>query len=391
MIKDDFQNFIQEISQEFNDSMFAKIYDALQENPNIRETLNPAFPYPSKLRIGIIKKYFVVEYCGPEDMKNNEFKVEGIYQPLHDINDFLNIDIKHLNTPQFYNGQNLEDITFFLGDSISYLCDYFYDITQMPSEFIILNGVINLDQIKEPTYISNTTFFWTDIEGKLRIRHIDFMEIFPLTDKGVEYHDTNSLIRLADFILKYKVPKYRIDLHKSLNEFIELINLYDTTEVQITKYLEENPQILQYAFGLNRLNPQVVLEWQYQSDKSNLKPDFMPERMDGYSDIFEFKMPNISTKNMVGSAERYHPSYEIDSAISQIDCYEEWCSQEINTKWLENTKGIKVLNPVRYLIMGHSKDFSAQDRRKLRSMRNTAVFTYDEFIELVRYQIYRYR
>jgi len=391
MQKEDFLKFIQEISQEFNDYVFSKIYDELKKKPTIREVLNPAFPYPNKLRVGILEKYFVVEYCGPEDMKNDEFNIEGIYKPEFDIYDFLNVDIMHLNSQKFYTNQHLDNITFFLGDSMLYLSDYFYDITQMPSELMVFNGVFDLNQIKTPTYISNSTFFWTDIDGKLKIRHIDFMEIFPLTDEGVEYHDTNSLIRLADFILKYEVPKYRIDLHKSLNEFIELINLNDTTEVKITKYLEDNPEILQYAFGLNRLNSQVTLEWQYATDKNNLKPDFIPERMDGYCDIFEFKMPKLNNKSMVGSNERYHPSYEIDSAISQIDCYEEWCSQEINTKWLESTKGIKVLNPVRYLIMGHSKDFTGEDRRKLRAMRNTTVYTYDEFIELVRYQIYRYR
>lgn len=391
MEKEDFLKFAQEITQEINDYMFSKIYDELQKKPSKREVLNPAFPYPNKIRIGVLEKYFVVEYCGPEDIKNDEMKIEGIYEPQFNIYDFLNIDILHLNTQNFYNDQHLENITFFLGDSILYLCDYFYDITQMPSELMVFNGMFDLNQIKKPTYISNSTFFWTDIDGKLKIKHIDFMEIFPMIDGSVEYHDTNSLIRLADFILKYEVPKYRIDLHKSLNEFIELINLNDTTEVKITKYLEENPEILQYAFGLNRLNSQVTLEWQYNTDKNNLKPDFIPERMDGYCDIFEFKMPNLNNKSMVGSTERYHPSYEIDSAISQIDCYEEWCSQEINTKWLENTKGIKILNPVRYLIMGHSKDFTGEDRRKLRTMRNTTVYTYDEFIELVRYQIYRYR
>lgn len=387
----DFKEFIQQICQGFNDFVFAKIYDSLQANPKIRETLNPAFPYPNKLRIGIIEKYFVVEYCGPEDMQNNEFNVEGIYKPAFDIFEFLDINITHLETQGLELDEHLENITFFLGDSILYLGDYFYDITQIPSELIVFNGFYNLNTIKKPTYISNTTFFWTDIDGKLKIRHIDFMEVFPLTNDGVEYHDKASLIRLADFILKYQVPKYRADLHKCLNEFIELINLEDTTEVIITKYLEQNPQILQYAFGLNTLNPQVVLEWQYECDKSSLKPDFMPERMDRYCDIFEFKMPKIKSKSMVGVAERYHPSYEVDSAISQIDCYEEWCSQKINTKWLENTKGIKVLNPIRYLIIGHSKDFCAEDRRRLRAIRNTMVYTYDEFIELVRYQIYRYR
>jgi hypothetical protein len=92
---------------------------------------------------------------------------------------------------------------------------------------------------------------------------------------------------------------------------------------------------------------------------------------------------------MVGTPERRHPSFEIDTAISQLDTYEEWCSQKINTDWLEQTKNIKILHPRRFLIIGHSKDFSKEDRAKFRNIRDTTVFTYDQFIEMTRFQLYR--
>ena len=107
-----------------------------------------------------------------------------------------------------------------------------------------------------------------------------------------------------------------------------------------------------------------------------------------YCDIFEFKLPNLKTKPMVGNNRRNHPSYEIDKAISQLDEYEEWFGQELNRKWLNENHEIKVLNPIKYLIIGHSEDFSPEYRRKLRESRNTVFFTYDEFIEMARYQIY---
>lgn len=49
------------------------------------------------------------------------------------------------------------------------------------------------------------------------------------------------------------------------------------------------------------------------------------------------------------------------------------------------------MNPTKILIIGHSKDFTPENRQQLRKTRNTAVFTYDEFIEMARYQIYRVR
>ena len=168
---------------------------------------------------------------------------------------------------------------------------------------------------------------------------------------------------------------------------IGLINLQETNEVDIT----EHPEILQYAFGMNKLNAQTLLKWQYQTQDKDLKPDFMPERMDGYCDIMEFKMPHLDGKCIVGTNERKQPSYQVDSAIAQINKYDEWCSQKINTDWLEKEYNMKVFKPNKYLIMGHSSDFTAEDRRRLREERNIIIYTYDEFIEIARYQIYRYR
>lgn len=152
-----------------------------------------------------------------------------------------------------------------------------------------------------------------------------------------------------------------------------------------------NPEIMQYAFGTNRLNPQILLEWQYKTDMHDLKPDFMPERMDGFCDIFEFKKPHLKSKSLVGSKERQQPSHEIDAAIAQLNRYDEWCSQYVNIDWLEKNKGVKVLHPQKYLIMGHSQDFTSEQRRLLREQRNVTILAYDEFIEMARFQIYRYR
>lgn len=173
------------------------------------------------------------------------------------------------------------------------------------------------------------------------------MEIFPFMDEGIVYHDEESYYVFADFLINYEVPQYRVELHRALNELIELISLDDTSEVQITNFLEKNPAVMQYDFGVNKLNPQILLEWQYDTDMHNLKPDFMPERTDGYCDIFEFKLPHLKSKSFVGSKERQQPSYEIDSAIAQLSCYDEWCSQRVNTEWLEHNKGIKILHPQR--------------------------------------------
>jgi hypothetical protein len=54
-------------------------------------------------------------------------------------------------------------------------------------------------------------------------------------------------------------------------------------------------------------------------------------------------------------------------------------------------KNIKILHPHTYLVIGHRDDFDSTERQKLRSRRNATIFTYDEFIEMARMQLYRVR
>lgn len=392
MIKDEFEKFVHQIMGELNDRVFNSIYRTLHANPSLRKTLNPAFPFPKLLRIGVLSNCLAVEYQGPEIKEENHFKTEAIFQPSYSIYDFLGIDLSHLKCPSLPLTENIFDFSFFCGDSITYLTEYFYDFTQIPSQYLMINGFIDLSELKQSHVVSNTTFFWSDSSGNLKIRHIDFLELVPLDEEeNVLYHTGESYEVLAAGIMRTELPSYSVKLHGTLNSFIELVSLPDTNEPDITSFLERNPEILQLAFGAHQLNPQVTLEWQYNSGKPNLKPDFMIQRMDGYCDILDFKLPYLKAKAIVGSVTRQHPSFEIDTAIAQLNEYDLWCSQEINQKWLKNTKGISVNDPVKYLVIGHSSDFSATDRQRLRSTRNAFVFTYDEFIEMARHQLYRVR
>lgn len=385
------KELITQIGTMLNEDVFGVIYDYLELHPEMRGELNSAFPFPNKIKIGILNKYLVVEYVGPEDKDSNHISITGQDRPRDTIENFLDIDIKHEFINKFPISDNIENMVFFLGYSMNYLTDYFYDLPDMPYELICLNGMVDFESIETYTYISNTTIFWTDVNNLLKIRRIDFMEIVPLSEMGVDYHNQVSLELLVKRIIELKVPKYNVKVHQYLNEFIELISLDETTEVEITNYLSCHPQILQYALGCHELNPQILLEWQYETTLHDLKPDFMPQRMDGYCDIMEFKMPHISSSYMVGTPERRQASFQLDSAIAQINQYHEWCSQKINTDWLESKCGIKVFHPNKYLIIGHSKDFDAEERRRLREERNVIIYTYDEFIEMARFQVYRFR
>jgi hypothetical protein len=392
MRRSDFERFLAGLTQDLNTRVFPRVHQALLANPSLRERLSPAFPFPKKVRVGALDTHLVVEYVGPEDAQSETFDTEGVWLPGLSVFEFLGINLDHLRCNRFTFTAPLENMQVFLGDAMSLLGDYLYDVVANPHD-LMLNGIPDFTAASEPIYVSNVTFLWSDAQGALRVRRIDFLELMPIQKKGKKigwpYHTEESLEHFAEFIINYGVPAYRPHLHAILNEFIHLVADRNAEETELTAYLGSHPEILQLAFGAYDLNPQTELVWQYESGKPDLQPDFMPTRMDGYADILEFKLPRLQGRPTVGGATRQHPSFEIDAALAQIDEYQEWCEQETNRRWLTSTKGIKVLRPHTYLVIGHRDDFSAQDRQKLRGRRNATVFTYDEFIAMTRMQLYR--
>lgn len=376
------------IISDLNDKVFFRIYDYVRKNPEQKNRINPAFPFPQQVDVNVIDGFLIIEYIGPEIDNDEKFSSKIYYQPNQSITDFFGI-IKGNNTPLLpFINTFMSDVNYFLGNSIEYLCDYFYDFQSTHTD-MVLNGMVDFSTINNPTVINNCTFFYTDLSSTLKIRHIDFMEIIPFSEQGISYYDDNGFQYLANFIINTTRPPYDIKLHKVLNDFIELISLENILEPEITSFIEKNPELLQLAFGFNKLNPQKLLIWQDRTGIPNLKPDFLPEDMSGYCNILDFKLPKLHSKPIVGTVNRQQPSYEIDSCVAQLEKYDEFCSQYVHQKWLLEEYKIKIDKPRKYIIMGHSSDFSAEDRQKLRASRDTTFFTYDEFIDMARYQLYR--
>lgn len=79
---------------------FSRIFNYLEIHPEKRDTLNPAFPYPQKIKIAILKKHLIVEYCGPENPLSSQFTTEGFNYPDFSVLDYLGV--KHGNSNVFH-------------------------------------------------------------------------------------------------------------------------------------------------------------------------------------------------------------------------------------------------------------------------------------------------
>lgn len=278
MTESEFAALIKGLAADLNNQTYRRLYASLQLQPGLRRTLNPAFPFPRTLRIGVMPEGLAIEHVGPETAEDEHFPTEAKEFLSGSVYDFLDMDLAHLSHVPQLVPTPIEDTQFFVGGSMEYLMDYFYDVTSVEGTFV-LNGLPDLTFGAEPTFVWNTTIFYTDDAGALRTRRIDLLELFPLVNRHIAYHDDAGLTNLADWILSKPVPQYDPALHAALNDFIVLINLPDTDEPAITRYLSEHPAILQLAFGVGDLNPQKLLRWQYRTDKTSLQPDFMPVGM----------------------------------------------------------------------------------------------------------------
>ncbi len=383
---DDIETVSQRIARSINNLIFNPLDIKLRENPKLRATLNPAFPFPREMRIGFLRSGLAIEYVGPEKENENNFPVQFCEQPS--LFAFLGIDNSQIDERPFTCDNLISNTNIYLGDSLDRLHELHYDLFNS-SELTMLGGYLDIEQASGLTCLSNVSICWTTRDGELRVRHIDFLEFHPRKPEGYAYFaDAKGPAAIVHTILANPVPEFDVHLHRKLNDFIELINDERYNEPDITSFLERNGNLLKLGLAAFELNPQKLLEWQYSTELPNLKPDFMPTRIGGYADIVDFKLPRMKSKPIVGSTTRRQPSYEIDEAVSQLELYDRFCSQDLNREWLDKTYGIKVLNPTRIIVIGTSRYFPIADRQRLRATRQTTVITYDELIEMIRDQLY---
>ena len=140
------------IISDLNDKVFFRIYDYVRKNPEQKHRINPAFPFPQQVDVNVIDGFLIIEYIGPEIDNDEKFSSKIYYQPNQSITDFFGI-IKGNNTPLLpFINTFMSDVNYFLGNSIEYLCDYFYDFQSTHTD-MVLNGMVDFSTINNPTVI----------------------------------------------------------------------------------------------------------------------------------------------------------------------------------------------------------------------------------------------
>lgn len=248
--------------------------------------------------------------------------------------------------------------------------------------------------------IVNGLFFDSGAQG-LKTRHIKWLDLVPLTlddshpDKDVIKINLGYLKSLIENDAHFYYPLPARDDYKyvklpQLNRFIELIADHSKSETDITSFLEkpENQFILSMGFLGKKIYSQLEFEWQ-NDDRPKIKPDFMIEKPHGYSDIIEFKLPDLKSAIVVGKTNRETFSAEINSYISQTRSYRTYFEDPNNRKWAEDNHGITVQYPKRILVVGRRADFKTNEWREIiNDYRDIEIMTFDDLIDGVVAQFY---
>jgi hypothetical protein len=249
------------------------------------------------------------------------------------------------------------------------------------------------------TRIVNGIFFDANDSG-LKTRRIKWLDLIPIHFDGSE-KETDSISFSLDYMKDlvehdahyiYPMPQdYKFIQLPKINQFIEKWGNNENSETDITSFLAktENEFILSMKFGAAEVYSELTCEWQSE-DRKNIRPDFFIVQPNGYADVVEFKLPDISKKTIVGSNNRETFGAWLNAYISQTRVYSSYFDDPNNRKWFEDKYGFKVHKPRRVLVVGRRNDFDSDVWREImHDYKDVDILTFDDLVDGVVVQFYK--
>lgn len=402
----DFKEVATNIGQFLMDNYWSKMWKVLEENPELKDEFTAFLLNPEKLIIYFGKTHWAIEYVGAIRKENldTKFRVEV------EVKDYTS----HENLLDPIIGIDFSHQTNFKLPLIDYHQDL-YQPTNEAYDILKENGWnfagqsmnigFNVGGFTVPegrtSRIVNSFFYGTDDYG-LVVRNVKWLDILPLEISDIDEETESFKLKFwddfaskffQDVSFKYPLPPedYQYEKFPQINRFVELISSSKTSEPEITQFLAqpENEFILKMAFMGKEVHAERECDWQSENAKRPIRPDFFITGTSGFSDIVEFKLPDLKGKPVVGRANRESFSAEIHSYISQTRVYEEYFEDPNNRAYVEDKYGIKVRYPNRLLVIGRRWMLSSDEWKSLENdYRNITIRTFDDLIDGVLSHLY---
>lgn len=406
-LPNDEKNLVLLIMNSLSEHYWRPLYFYLKTHPELIKTF-PAFLIDyEQIVLYIGRTHLAIEYFGKEQIdelvESKKIKVTHY--------DFADSETNLLEEIIGFKFQStLGNLTFPLpqfSEDIVYPTNKGMDkLIELKWNWAAQNAIVGINtpgfhvQQGQFSRIVNARFFDADENG-LKTRHIKWLDLLPLNieDETEETHvlkiSLDALKSLVEHDAHYNYPlpskeDFKYIKLPQINRFVELVGNSNTTEPQLTSFLElpENKFILSMGFLGTEIHPQLLCDWQSQNRES-IKPDFFIVRPNGFADIIEFKLPNLKGNTVVGKSNRETFSAEINSYISQTRVYKEYFEDPNNRNWVEEKYNIKVRYPKRILVVGRRWDFSSDEWKEIiDDYRDIELITFDDLIDGVVSQFY---
>ena len=381
---------------------FEPIYNQIRERPSLKSTIPGLIINPHSIVIYMGKTHIAIEFSGSEVLRNDmpyshetevrffDFSLNdgGLLENIISFNNTCNTGI----SPPIFG--NVFDLVWATNDGYEKLEELRWNYSAQDM-MLIMNASMPIIIENKSCSLINSFFFDADEKG-LKTRHIKWMNFIPIIyDDTDSRHDTfkinEGLIReiaIENAYTVYPLPEEYKNIHlPKINRFIELWGNEDTTEPQITKFLEENSFILKMAFGATNIYAEKDCIWQSEERKA-IRPDFFiesPNRVD----IVEFKLPTIKNNSVVGRENRESFCSQLNSYVAQTRTYANYFNDPNNRIWVQEEYGIDVYKPRRILIIGRRTDFNRKEWKEIvADYDNFDVITFDDLVDKVVAQFY---
>ena len=357
---------VQRVMQDLMTNYLVKLWQILDEKPDLKETFPAFILNPEKLLFYFGPNHLAIEYIGLHSKqvldKNIELKLQIFnYTKFPDLMNMI-LGFKFdgtatVNTVLPTVAKNL----FVPSNKASIILENNgWNFDAQPMKFLVNCAGIEFQKGKFSRLIN--CYFYEANNNELIVRHIKWMDIFPI--QNIINDEKTGIVRITwpdwDKLIEhdshYCFPVGKDFQEKkltALNRFVELFLSSGITELDITKFLDhpDNQFILMAVFFSKEIHPEKECLWA-DGERKPIKPDFFVTSPNGYSDIVEFKLPTLKTSALVGKDNRKTFSAEINSYISQTRTYREYFEDPRNREYVLEKFGLNIRYPKRCLVIG---------------------------------------
>lgn len=150
--------------------------------------------------------------------------------------------------------------------------------------------------------------------------------------------------------------------------FAALASVPKIGETTITRFIEENSELLSVALGGELIVPQPILEWIEGNSDANdvwIQPDFLLIDRHGHVHVCEVKLPLLQRESLTtGGHRRRRFVSDVAEGIAQLANYHEYLSFEPHRRLIRARCHAEVVEPRLILIVGSSENFRDEEVRE---------------------------